>query len=71
MGIGKLIQTRNIGRWIIDRSKEPSSQEGAAIAIALASSFLGVPQEIVTMAVGAVATKMVIRAERPKDGQKL
>ena len=71
MGIGKLIQTRNIGRWIKARSQEPSSKEGLAIGIALASSFLGVPEDIVSLAVAAVATKMIIRSERPTDGQKL
>lgn len=60
MGIGRLVQRRNVGRWL----REPSTLEGLGSVAALVSGVLGVDPTIVTSIIGAIAVNAMRRVER-------
>lgn len=62
--LGKLIQRRNVGRWL----REPSTMEGVTILGTLLASAVGVPPEVATAVIGVVAANAVRRAEHRPEG---
>lgn len=61
--MGKLFQKRNLGRWL----SEPSTLEGVGIIGLLVGSQFGIPPDVVTGLLGAVAANAIRRTERPQD----
>lgn len=62
MDLGKLVERRDVGRWLA----EPSTHEGGALVAALVAGWFGLPPEWVATGISLVAAKAIRRSEQPR-----